>query len=261
MPVVRVAAAQMEIAAGDLARNRRRMAELARQALDEGAQVVVLPELATCGYDLPNLPALAEPMDGETTATMAGLAARYRAYLAWGMAERDGERFYNTLALAGPEGRLLARYRKAHLIPLLAEPAYFTPGGEVVVVPTGLGRVGLAICYDLRFPGLFQRMMAEGAELLLVAAQWPRTRGEHWRTLTVATALQSLAFLIGANGVGLCNGEALAGRSVITSPWGERVAEAGEGEEILRADVDIGEVAKARRRLPVAQGLRPELYL
>ncbi len=261
MPTVRVAAVQMHIAAGDPAANRRRMADLAQRALDGGARVVLLPELAACGYDLPRLNVLAEPLDGETAAAMSGLAARYRAYLAWGMAERDGGRFYNTLALAGPEGNLLARYRKTHLIPLLNEPDYFTPGDDIVVVPTDIGRVGLAICYDLRFPGLFQRMVSLGAEMILVAAQWPQARAEHWRVLTLATALQSLAFLVGANGVGLCCGEALAGRSGIASPWGERVAEAGIAEEILRADVDLADVAEARRKLPIGQGLRPELYL
>lgn len=261
MATARVAAVQMAIVAGDLARNRRRMAESAQQALDEGAQVVLFPELATCGYDLPNLPALAEPLDGGTTETMASLAARYRAYLAWGMAERHGERFYNTLVLVGPDGKLLARYRKAHLIPLLAEPDYFAAGDEVVVVPTEIGRMGLAICYDLRFPGLFQRVASQGAEVILVAAQWPLARGEHWRILTVATALQSLAFLIGANGVGVCCDDALAGRSTIVSPWGERIAEAADAEGIVVADLDLAQVTEARRRLPVAQGLRPELYL
>lgn len=260
MPTIRVAAIQMHIAAGDPVANRRRMTNLAQRALDDGARVVLCPELAACGYDLPHLPALAEPLDGVAAEMMAGLAARYRAYVAWGMAERDSERFYNTLALVGPHGNLLARYRKTHLIPLLHEPDYLTPGDEIVVVPTDIGRLGLAICYDLRFPGLFQRMMAEGVELLLVAAQWPQVRAEHWRILTVATALQSLAFLVGANGVGLCDGESLAGRSVIVSPWGERIAEAGSAEEILCANVNPAEVAEARRRLPVSQGLRPELY-
>lgn len=261
MTTVHVAAIQMHIAAGDPVANRRRMADLARRALDEGAQLALFPELAACGYDLPRLDALAEPLDGETTAAMTDLAARYHAYLAWGMAERNGERFYNTLALAGPDGNLLARYRKTHLIPLLREPDYFTPGDEVVVVPTDIGRIGLAICYDLRFPGLFQRMAALGAEVLLVAAQWPQARAEHWRVLTVATALQSLAFLVGANGVGVCCGDPLAGWSVIASPWGERVAEAGVAEEILHAEVDLADGAEARRKLPVGQGLRPELYL
>lgn len=258
---IRVAVVQMQIAAGDLAGNRRCMAELAQRALDGGAQVVLFPELASCGYDLPNLAALAEPLDGPTAEAMAELAASHRAYVAWGMAERHGERFYNTLALAGPAGTLLARYRKTHLIPLLGEPDHFAPGDEVVVVPTDIGALGLAICYDLRFPGLFQRMMAQGAEILLVAAQWPQVRAEHWRILTVATAVQSLAFLIGANGAGLCCGEPLAGRSVIASPWGERIAEASEEGTILYADVDLADVAEARRKLPVAGGLRPELYL
>jgi len=261
MPAIRVVAIQMYIVAGDPVANRRRMADLARRALDGGARLVLLPELATCGYDLPRLGALAEPIDGETTEALGDLAARYRAHVAWGMAERDGDRFYNTLALAGPSGGLLARYRKAHLIPLLREPQYFTSGDEVVVVPTDIGRIGLAICYDLRFPGLFQRMTALGAEVLLVAAQWPQARAEHWRTLTVATALHSLAFLVGANGVGDCCGDPLAGRSVVASPWGERVAEAGTAEEIVFADVDLADVAEARRKLPVGQGLRPELYL
>jgi len=260
MGCIPVAAVQMRIIAGDLEANRRRMREVATRALDGGARLVLLPEMAAPGYDLPNLNRLAEPMDGETAQAMSALAAQYRAHIAWGMAERDGGRFYNTLALAGPDGNLLARYRKTHLIPLFREPEYFTPGDEVVVVETEVGTLGLALCYDLRFPGLLMRMAVEGAEILLVAAQWPRLRAEHWRALTVAAAIQNLVFLVGANGLGTCGGDALAGRSVIVSPWGERMAEAGHAEEILHATLDLAQVAEARAKMPVLQNLRPELY-
>jgi len=258
--LVPVAAVQMHIIPGDLERNRSRMRELAARALDEGARLVLFPEMAAPGYDLPNLSRLAEPMDGETAAAMTSLAAQYHAYLAWGMAEREGSKFYNTLALAGPDGNMLARYRKTHLIPLLREPDYFTSGDEVVVVPTEIGTLGLALCYDLRFPGLFQRMAMMGAEVFLVAAQWPQSRGEHWRTLAVAAALQNLAFLVGANGVGTCGRDTLAGHSVVVSPWGERIAEAGDTEAVLHATLDMAQVAESRRKLPVLEGNRPELY-
>jgi omega-amidase len=260
MGCVPVAAIQMNILPGDPKTNRRHMRELAVRALDGGARLVLLPEMAAPGYDLPNLSRLAEPIDGDTAQAMSALAAQYHAYVAWGMAERDGEPFHNTLALAGPDGNLLARYRKTHLIPLLDEPDYFTPGDEVVVVPTEFGTLGLSICYDLRFPGLFQRMAAMGAEVFLLAAQWPQSRAEHWRTLTTATALQNLAFVVTANGVGMCAGDPLAGRSVIASPWGERIAEAGDSEEILYATLDLAQVAEARAKMPVFQGLRPDLY-
>ncbi len=260
MNEAQIAIAQMHIVAGELRRNRRRMQELAQRALDGGARLVLFPELCTCGYDLPNLDTLAEPMDGATTENMAALAARYKAYLAWGMSEREGTLFYNTLALAGPDGSLLARYRKTHLIPLLREPEYFTPGDEAVAVPTELGTLGLALCYDLRFPGLFLRMAAEGVEVYLVAAQWPAVRLAHWRTLTQAAALQNLAYLAAATGVGTCCGDALAGHSTVVSPWGERVVEAGDSEEILRAQMNVDQVAEARRQLPVFQGQRPALY-
>lgn len=256
----RIAVVQMHISAGELQRNRRRMWELAQRALDEGARLVLFPELCTCGYDLPNLDSLSEPLDGETTEGMAALAAQYGAYLAWGMAERDGDRFFNTLGLVGPDGNLLARYRKTHLIPLLHEPEYFAAGDEAVVVSTELGALGLALCYDLRFPGLFQRMAAKGAEVFLVAAQWPAVRVAHWRALTEAAALQNLAYVVAANGVGMCGADALAGHSALVSPWGERVAVAGDGEEILFATMDLTRVAEARGKLPVFQGQRPELY-
>lgn len=256
----RIAVVQMHIVAGELQRNRRRMLELAQRALDSGARLLLLPELCTCGYDLPRLDDLAETLDGETAGRMAALAAQYRAYLAWGMAERDGDRFYNTLALVGPDGRLRARYRKTHLIPLLHEPEYFAPGEEVVVVPTEIGTLGLALCYDLRFPGLFRRMAAQGAEVFLVAAQWPAERLGHWRTLTEAAALHNLAYVVASTGVGVCLGDALAGHSAVVSPWGERLAEAGDGEEILFATMDLTRVAEARDKLPVLQGQRPELY-
>lgn len=260
MERIPVAAIQMHILPGEPERNRRHMRELAARALDEGARLVLFPEMAAPGYDLPNLNRLAEPIDGETFQAMSALAAQYRAHIAWGMAERDGERYYNTLALAGPDGGLLARYRKTHLIPLLHEPEYFTPGDGIVVARTEIGTLGLAICYDLRFPGLLLRMAVEGAAVFLLAAQWPRLRLEHWRALTVAAAIQNLAFLVSANGVGMCGGDSLAGHSVIVSPWGERIAEAADAEEILHATLDLAQVAEARAKMPVLQNLRPELY-
>lgn len=251
----------MRILPGDVQANRRRMRELAARAMDGGARLVLFPEMAAPGYDLPNVDRLAEPIDGDTFRAMSTLAAEYRAHIAWGMAERDGRRFYNTLALTGPDGSLLARYRKTHLIPLFREPEHFAPGDEVVVARTEIGTLGLAVCYDLRFPGLLMRMAVEGAQILLVAAQWPRLRLGHWRALTVAAAIQNLAFLVGANGVGPCGEDALAGHSVFVSPWGERIAEAGEGEEILHATLDLAQVAESRSKMPVLQNLRPDLYV
>src|SRR5438874_710852 len=156
--------------------------------LDEarGSDLILLPELWPCGYfSFSRYAAESEPVEGPTVQALRSRAEALGAYLFTGsFVEREGDRLFNTSLLLDARGQVVARYRKMHLFGFQSEERrLLCRGDEVVVVPTPWGRAGLSICYDLRFPELYRRMIDHGAELFLVSAAWPAARLEPWTLL------------------------------------------------------------------------------
>jgi len=226
-----------------------------------GADLVVLPELWHVGYfNFESYDDAAEPVHGPTVGALADAAKDLGAYVhAGSIVERaEGNELFNTSVLIAPEGRVVHIYRKVHLFGYESQEAHrLTPGAEIKTVETDLGVLAMATCYDLRFPELF-RLLAD-AEVALVTSAWPVPRVEHWRLLTRARALDNLFYLVACNAAGECNGTQLAGRSVVVDPWGSVVAEAGAGEEVLRASIDAPAVAKVRSAFPFLDDRRIEV--
>jgi predicted amidohydrolase len=191
---------------------------------------------------------------------MGKLAAAHQLYLAGSLLEQEQGRVYNTHALYGPEG-LLAHYRKIHLFRLMAEHTYLAPG-EAPTLQRGLpwGPVGLATCYDLRFPELFRGYAVAGARLILVPAEWPAPRIDHWRTLVRARAIENQCFVAACNRVGADPNNRFAGASTIVGPWGEVLLEGDDTAGLLLAEVDPEGVDAARERIPVLSDRRPACY-
>ncbi len=258
---MRVALIQMDIALGRPEQNRKRAAALVREAA-QGADLVMLPEMWTTGYCLPDLAGKLADREGEPTgAFLAKLARECGVYLVGSVAdERDG-RIYNRATVYGPDGARLAAYDKVHLVPMMDEHRYLAPGAALGMADLGGVRAGLAICYDLRFPELFRTLALAGAQLMLIPAEWPAQRASHWRTLLTARAIENQCFVLGCNRVGRDAANAFAGSSMVVDPMGNVLAEAGEQEErILRAEIDLAEVQRVRERIPVFRDRRPELY-
>lgn len=218
-----------------------------------GSDLIVFPEMWYPGYfafedyarSARDTPALLE--------ALADAAAEARACVhAGSLVESDGGNLYNTSVLLGPDGTELARYRKIHLFGFKSrEQQILTPGSDVVVTDTPLGRLGLAVCYDLRFPELFRRMTERGAAAFVVASAWPHPRVEAWSTLVRARAIENQAFVLACNGVGLsAYGPALCGRSAIVDPWGVTVRSLGDDPGIARASVDTHDIPAIRKRFP-----------
>ncbi|MGD9138652.1 MAG: nitrilase-related carbon-nitrogen hydrolase, partial [Desulfobacterales bacterium] len=158
---------------------------------------------------------------------------------------------YNSSYLISPNGELLANYLKIHLFGYNSkETQLLTAGTSIVTIETPLGNIGLATCYDLRFPELFRRMVEQGAEIFLVCSAWPYPRLEHWIMLNRVRALENQCFLISANSVGLNMGIQFVGHSMITDPWGTILAGAGDKETIIKSELDLGELAAARQQFP-----------
>ena len=221
-----------------------------------GADLVVLPELWPQGGFLYRRWAdQAEPLDGPTSGAIAESARSIGAYVhAGSIVERDAEgRLYNTSMLLSPDGGLVATYRKIHLFGFSeGEPELMTAGTEVVVANTAVGRLGLATCYDLRFPEQFRALRDRGAELVVLPAAWPAARVEHWSVLARARAIENQVVVVAGNTGGDQEGKALGGHSAVIDAQGSVVAEAAHDDaEVLTVDVELDDVHTWRGRFPV----------
>lgn len=218
-----------------------------------GSDLIVLPEIWHPGYFAFDQYAQAAADTPALLAALSETAAEAGACLhAGSLVEADDGHLYNTSVLFGPDGTELARYRKMHLFGFDSqEQRLLSPGDEVVVADTPLGRLGMAVCYDLRFPELFRRMCERGAVGFVVASAWPHPRVEAWSTLLRARAIENQAFVFACNGVGATGyGATLCGRSAVIDPWGTTVASLGDDPGIASAPVQLQEAHTARGRFP-----------
>jgi len=257
---VRVAVIQLDCSTSESVPHRvTRTLELVDSTAPE-ADLLILPELWHVGaFDVTAAREHAQAIDGPLVEAMATLAAEHEVWLHGGsFCELDADgRHYNTSVLFAPDGELVARYRKVNLFGFDGGETELMSGGEeLVIVETPLGATGLATCYDLRFPELFRALTAGEATAFLLTSGWPTPRIEHWDVLTRARAIENQAWFIGCNEVGEQPGITLGGHSIVVSPKGEVVAQAGSTPEVLFVDVDPGESLRWREKFPVLEDIR-----
>jgi len=238
--------AQLDLKLGDKEENLKKAIGIIQNS---DADLIVFPEVFTSGFDFPNLEKLAEGLDGETVRALR--EASNGKIVAGSILEGEGDRIYNTFLLINREG-IIARYRKIHLFG--KEKELFLAGEKVMIADTALGRIALATCYDLRFPEMFRRFTE--AELVLVCANFPRPRDEHWTTLLRARAIEDQFFVIACNRVGRDRENEYFGKSIVIDPWGRTVASAGEEEEILSCEIDLNDVKKIKKEFPVLDDIK-----
>jgi predicted amidohydrolase len=242
---------------------RRRAAALVRE--QAGADLVVLPELWTTGaFAYEEFARGAEALRGPTYEAMAEAASDAGVWLhAGSIPERDpGGPLYNTSLVLSPSGELAVAYRKIHRFGFdRGEAVLMGAGEELVTVRLPSTTLGVATCYDLRFPELFRGLVDAGAETLVVPAGWPERRRSHWTLLARARAVENQAFVLACGTAGTHAGVAQAGHSMVVDPWGEVLARAGAGEEVLTVEFDPGKVAATREQFPALRdrvlGLAP----
>jgi predicted amidohydrolase len=265
---MQVAVAQTEPRLGENERNLEAGLVRFEEAVAAGAELLVLPECAIPGYMFDSLEEAmpyAEEIPGPTTEAFEAACRRLGAHVVCGLLERDGNVLYNAAVLVGPEG-LIGSYRKTHL-PFLGVDRFVTPGDELSVYETALGRIGLEICYDLRFPEVTRTLALRGADIVAHPTNFPMAAKVQTELVTVARAAENRIYLLTANRVGKERRGEFCGWSQIVDPFGKRLAEADETEEtLLVADVDV---EKARDKDYVIPGeyelylfgdRRPELY-
>lgn len=250
---MRASLIQIAVDEGESVESRRlRVASLVRD--QAGADLVVLPELWSTGaFAFEEFGREAEPLRGPTYEAMAKAASDAGVWLhAGSIPERDTDgTLYNTSLFFSPSGELAATYRKIHRFGFdKGEAVLMGRGEDLVTVRLPATTVGVATCYDLRFPELFRGLVDAGAETLVIPAGWPERRRAHWTLLAQARAVENQAFVLACGTAGTHAGVPQAGHSIVVDPWGEVLAEAGAGEEVLTVEFDPGKVAATREQFP-----------
>jgi deaminated glutathione amidase len=267
---MRFAAVQLN-SQDEIAPNLARVRELVAAAAARGATAVLLPEnFAYLGKE-EGKRAVAESLDGDgpIMAALRELATRHRMHLlAGGMPERSGDplRPFNSCVVIAPDGTIAASYRKIHLFDVevgdgvdYRESAATSAGTEPVVAAVGGWKVGLSVCYDLRFPELYRALTDRGAEVLIVPAAFTLVTGkDHWHVLLRARAIEAQAYVVAAAQWGRHGARATYGKTCIVDPWGEIVAQVSEGEGVVVADLDRAYLDQVRKRLPALRHRRFE---
>ncbi len=217
------------------------------------ADLIVLPEVWNIGFmSFEQYINEAEKIDGPTISLLQNLAQDVSAFIHTGsFIEKDDDQYFNTSLLLSPDGDILAMYRKIHLFGFQSkETQILTPGTTPITVSTPLGNIGMATCFDLRFPELFRTMVDHGAQLFLVCSAWPYPRLDPWILFNRVRALENQCFLISANACGMNNGVQFTGHSMVVDPWGIVIKTAGETEKIVKTDIDLAKVKEARETFP-----------
>ncbi len=252
---------QLDIQKGEADLNLKNALRGIHRLSEKGADLAVLPEMWSCGFDYPHLGMHAKKTP-EILDTLSGLAKKSGLMIAGSLPEEDQGNIYNTLYLMDKNGSLSGSYRKIHLFEPNQEKLYFQPGDHAQVCETSAGPVGLMTCFDLRFPELCRFLALDGARMVIISAQWPQSRIQHWDILLQARAIENQIFIVAANSWGRDDQLKFPGHSQIISPTGERLAYLEDAEAETTATLEFINIFNARKqfdclleRVPSAYGL------
>jgi predicted amidohydrolase len=271
---VQVALIQFHSASANPAENQAKAEGFVREAARNGAQFILLPELYRTMLPRDQMPQYAETIpDGPTSRRWAGLAKELGVWLLGGSmiepVEGQPGKLYNTAVLFSDSGDLAARYRKIHLFDVCVpgvvdfqESALISSGKETATVASPFGKLGLSVCYDLRFPELFRHLAKQGMDILCLPAAFNYGTGQkHWLHLLKARAIENQCFVLAPNQVGEAPNKFKSwGHSLILDPWGDIVAEGGDGEEIVYGKLDLSLLGKYREALPSLKHIRKDIF-
>ena len=255
---MRVICCQLDCVWEDKAASHARVrALLAASPVPEGA-LLVLPEMFSTGFSM-DVEAIHEGEARESERFLAQTAREHRIFVTGGVVTRGADgRGRNQSLTFDPAGQEIARYSKIHPFTLGAETAHYSAGESPVVFSCGEFRIAPFVCYDLRFPEIFRSSVRRGAQLYTVIASWPQTRIEHWIALLRARAIENQVYVVGVNRCGADPRLTYNGRTLIVDPGGAILADAGNGECLVSADLDLAALQEYRRALPFLVDIHPE---
>ena len=253
----------------DKEENLRHIGEFFASGATDGADLVTLPEMFNCPYKTRLFPAYAEEEGGPSWQYCSDLAREYGVWLAAGsMPERDGDKVYNTCYVFDRKGRQAAKHRKVHLFDVnlgakpFRESDTLTGGDTFEVFDTEFCRIGLNICYDIRFPESVRIPALKGAKIVLIPASFRMPSGrDHWEIGFRMRSIENQIFLVGnAAARDASIGYEIWAHSLITDPWGRVLTDMGTEEGVSVTEIDLAEIDKVQARLPLMEGRRTDLY-
>ena len=262
----RVIGIQIQPEIGDKKANLDKVQKLIEENAWFKPDLIVLPEVFNSGVDHRCLQKLAENIpDGETTEFFSKIAKKYETNIVAGsfIEKCADEQFKNTSVVFDRKGEILSKYQKIHMFDYYGsnESDYVSSGDKAVVVQTDIGKIGLSICYDLRFPELYRALVYAGAEIITCVAAWPYPRLDHWVTLNKARAIENTAYMIAVNQCGRVNPKRQnLGMSMLINPWGDVVALAGGDEGVFLGEIDFDYLRKIREEFPVLNDRKLDAY-
>ena len=262
MTKLKVAAVQMT-SGSNKEKNLKQAERLITKAAKAKAKFIALPEVFNFRGKLNEAAKVAETIPGYSTRFISKLANKFKVWILIGsLMEKTNNKPYNTSVLIGPKGKIIAKYRKIHLFDIrlkgkeILESKRNQAGKTPKLVSVKKAKVGLSICYDLRFPELYRQYSKKGAEIICIPSSFTKPTGEaHWHTLIKARAIENLAYVIAPNQAGVGSGGIKTyGHSLIVDPWGKILAEGpANGEAVIFAEIDLDYLRKIRENLPALE--------
>ena len=270
MTKIKLALCQMNVV-DDKEANLKKAHSMIAESAEKNADFIILPEMFNCPYSNEKFIEYGEEEHESLTLNeISRLAKENNVYiLAGSIPERESDKLYNTSYLFDKTGQIIAKHRKMHLFDIdvkgkitFKESDVLTAGDEFTIADTEFGKIGIGICYDIRFVELARIMVEKGALVLVYPGAFNQTTGPaHWELLFRSRALDNQAFCIGV--APALNEDASYhsyGHSIVTNPWGEVIAEASEKEELIICEIDLDEIKKVREELPILKNKREDLY-
>lgn len=246
----KIALAQMNIEYGNFERNVSITQSFINSAISEHCDLILFPELWSSGFDLHQIEKYAS-QNSTLTSQLQTIANQSNITICGSLIEKRNGNYFNSFTTIQPS-QPITTYFKNHLFQLMHEDQYFTPGKEPVPLTTILGKTGMSICFDLRFPELFRQLLTQGVESYLLTSHWPLARIHHWDILLQSRAIENQAFMIAVNSVGQSGHDTYGGHSALIAPDGEILIQAPADEEnIFITEIDPDSVKRVREKFVI----------
>ena len=261
---MKIAVAQISCSLGDPEANLSKVCDLARRAKEAAAELIVFPEMTDTGYSMSVIQKHASHWENGFVSGLQEIARNVSVAVVSGVSERDGSSIYNSQVLVDAKGGVAAKYRKTHLYAVapVEEQTCFARGNSFASFELGGLKFGFSICYDLRFPELYRKLVTEkNVDGFVISSAWPFPRVEHWHVLAQARAIENQAYVIASNRVGKDDELWFCGSSAIIDPRGVVIAAASaDREELIHADLSQELVNSVRHRIQSLGHRRQDLY-
>lgn len=259
-PSLKIALAQWNIQDGNSEFNLNNLTRFVKEAKQQNADLLLIPEMWYIGYDYKNFGKFATDFSGGAFLKLSQIAQKNQIAICGTSVRKENDCFYNTMTLYDSSGQLICFYDKIYLFGPMGEADNFSAGKKAVVGEWEGWKIGFGICYDLRFPELFRNQLKQEMQLILLSAQWPSARIAHWNLLLKARAVENQAFMVGCNRVGATAEYEFPGSSAVISPKGEILTHSNDQEGLWIATIEQQEIFDYRKSLHFLYDIRNDIY-